>query len=67
MTNYWLQASLSANITSGFTSTYTVPFNEVTAPNSLSTPVARGIANTNGQVLLDVGKYMISLYVAANY
>ena len=67
MRNYWLQVSLSAAITTGFTSTYTVPFNEISAPDALATPVTRGITNSSGVVSLDVGKYMVSLYVAASY
>jgi len=48
----WIQASLSASLTSGFTSNYVVPFNTIASPYTLSTPVTSKLSNSSGVVTL---------------
>ena len=63
----WLQASLSADITTSFASTYTVPFGSVTTPGSLATPVTSNLSNSSGVITLSPGKYMVNLMIGAYY
>ena len=63
----WLQASLSSDITTSFAATYTVPFDTVTLPGSLSTPVTNSISNSSGTLALSAGRYLVTLMLGAYY
>ena len=63
----WIQASLSADITSGISGTYTVPFNTVTSPGALDTPVTNSVSNSSGTLTLAAGKYLVTLMLACQY
>ena len=63
----WIQASLSADITTTFASTYTVPFGSVMSPGALTTPVTSNLSNSSGTITLSPGKYMVNLMIGAYY
>lgn len=63
----WLQASLSSDLTSGFTSTYTVPFDNVTLPGTLTTPVTNSVSNSSGTLTLSNGRYLVTLMLGCTY
>jgi hypothetical protein len=63
----WIQASLSADITTSFASTYTVPFGSVLSPGALTTPVTSNLSNSSGTITLSPGKYMVNLMIGAYY
>ena len=63
----WIQASLSSDITTSFAATYTVPFDAVTLPGSLTTPVTNSASNSSGTITLSAGRYLVTLMLGAYY
>jgi hypothetical protein len=58
---------LSSDITTSFAATYTVPFDAVTLPGSLTTPVTNSASNSSGTITLSAGRYLVTLMLAAYY
>lgn len=48
-------------------SPYTVPFNDVTLPGTLTTAVTNSASNSSGTITLSAGKYLVNLMLGAYY